>query len=56
MVSKSDEKVFGELRCSFNSTDFTEPQILATLWAQYNYTYGYTMTEKFEVQPLGENP
>ena len=49
-----DAKVPSELRCSFRSYDFIEPETFATLWAQYNYTYGYTLTEKFEVQPVGE--
>jgi len=54
LYSKADAKVPSELRCSFKSYDFTEPEALATLWAEYSYTYGYTLTEKFEVQPVGE--
>ncbi|MFH1623211.1 MAG: hypothetical protein ABIA12_01690 [Candidatus Aenigmatarchaeota archaeon] len=54
MYSTRDAKVPGELRCNFKSYDFTEPQVLATLWAEYSYTYRYTLAEEFEVQPAGQ--
>jgi hypothetical protein len=54
LYSSKDVKVPGELRCSFKSYDFAEPETFATLWAEYSYTYGYTLTEKFQVQPIGE--
>jgi hypothetical protein len=54
LYSSKDVKVPGELRCSFKSYDFSEPETFATLWAEYSYTYGYTLTEKFQVQPVGE--
>jgi len=49
-------KMPGQLRCSFVSNDFAEPEIFATLWASYTYKYRYTKTQTFEVQPLSENP
>lgn len=49
-------KVPGELMCNFQSTvfteDYTEPETTATIWADFNYTYRYTNTQDFEVQPL----
>jgi hypothetical protein len=50
------KKMPGQLRCSFVSNDFAEPEIFATLWANYMYKYMYTKTQAFEVQPLSENP
>lgn len=55
MYSTKAVKMPGELRCSFESYDFPEPEVLATIWAEYGYTYGYTLTEKFQVQPVGES-
>jgi len=54
LYSTKDVNVPGELSCSFQSYDFTEPEVLATLWAEYSYTYSYTLAEKFDVQPAGQ--
>jgi hypothetical protein len=45
-------EVPGELRCNFQSDDFVEPELLATIWSDFSYTYRYTLTEQIEVQPL----
>lgn len=50
------DKLPGQLRCSFVSNDFVEPQIFATLWANFTYNYGFAKTQTFQVQPLSENP
>ncbi len=52
LYSNKTVKVPGELKCNFQSFDFTEPELLATIWADFSYTYQYTITEELEVQPL----
>jgi len=49
-------KVPDELTCNFQSTvfteDYTEPETTASIWTEFNYTYRYTNSQEFEVQPI----
>jgi hypothetical protein len=41
-----------KLMCYFVSSDITEPEITASIKAEFNYTYKFELTETFTVQPL----
>ncbi len=48
-----------ELMCNFQSVPFSdpsfdEPETSATIWTDFNYTYRYTNSQDFEIQPLPE--
>jgi hypothetical protein len=51
MYSKEDLKVPGELTCNFQSLQFSSPEITGTIFARFEYTYKYTRTQVFDVQP-----
>lgn len=48
-----------KLTCNFYSPTFSDPQFedpetVATIWAEFNYTYRYTKAQSFDIQPLNE--
>lgn len=52
MFSNKSIDVPDELSCNFQSLGFSGPETTATIWAEYNYTYRYTNSQDFEIQPL----
>lgn len=52
LYSNKTVKVPSELKCNFQSLSFDEPELLATIWADFSYTYQYTLVEELEVQPI----
>lgn len=56
LFSKEDKevKVPDELMCNFQSVSFSEPETKATIWTEFDYTYRYTKSQDFEIQPLPE--
>jgi hypothetical protein len=57
--SDDELAVPGTLICNFQSTVFSgsgydEPETTANIWAEFNYTYRYTKSQEFEIQPRGE--
>jgi hypothetical protein len=57
LFSNKDITVPDELMCNFQSVSFidehdNEPEVKATIWADFDYTYSYTNSQDFEIQPL----
>ncbi len=53
LYSDEDVEVPGKLICNFQSLPFDEPETQATIWVDYVYTYKYTKSERFEINPIG---
>ncbi len=51
-ISKDDLTIPSELVCSFQAVPFEDPETLATIWADFSYTYRYTVSEQFDIQPF----
>jgi len=55
LVSKKDILIPNTLICNFiNSSYFKEPESLAVINAEFNYTYEYIKTQTFTVKPMPE--
>jgi len=52
LFSEKDVIVPSELMCNFETTKTTQPEVIATIWAEFSYTYKYIRTETFTVQPI----
>jgi len=52
LFSKKDVLVPEKLLCNFQSTPLEGPETMATIWAEFSYTYKYIKTENFNVKPL----
>lgn len=52
MYSNKEIEIPDELSCNFQALGFTGPETTATIWVEYNYTYRYTNSQNFEIQPL----
>jgi hypothetical protein len=52
IASTKQVRVPGDLSCTLQALDFQGPETTATLWLSYNYTYRFTKSETFTVQPL----
>lgn len=55
LFSDKDLEVPGELTCNFQSASTVELETMATIWAEFNYTYKYIKIETFSIQSLEEN-
>lgn len=54
LFSGKDVELPGELVCNFQSVPLEGPETLATIWAEFFYTYKYVRTETFNVKALPE--
>jgi hypothetical protein len=52
LFSNKSLEIPDELSCNFQARGFSGPEMTATIWAEYNYTYIYTNSQDFEIQPL----
>jgi len=48
-----DVKVPAEVSCDFKPLGFETPEAMATMSADFSYTYRYVLSEKLSMQPLG---
>jgi hypothetical protein len=54
LLSNKDILVPEEIICYFNSSEITQPEVTASIKAEFNYTYEFSRTETITVQPWPE--